>query len=373
MAAGLRAAPGDDSVKSALDAIRAVGKEGAGNPRAAAAWKELARRGPDALPDILAGFDGADPTAANWLRLAVDAIAERAVAAGQPLPKDKLEAFVRDTRHAGPGRRVAYEWLARIDPSAPGRLLPGMIRDPSAELRRDAVARGLAEAQERQKKGEKDAAVKAFRTALSGALDRDQVDECAKQLKALGQPVDLAAHFGFVRTWLLLGPFAGGFDTMFPPEQGIDLSAVYPGKAGMIRWQRHVTADPYGVVDLNKAVGKHHGAAAYAFAIVESANERPVEIRAGSNNAIKLYLNGQPIFGREEYHHGMRMDQHAGKGILHAGRNTILVKVCQNEQKEDWAQSWSFQLRVCDAIGSAMTLTVVTPEVPAAAERKVRP
>src|SRR5262249_46172144 len=102
-------APADESVRHSIEAIKAVGKEGTGNPRAAAAWRELVRRGPDVLPELLAGFDGADPAAANWLRLAVDAVAERAVAAGQPLPKQKLEAFVRDTRYAGTARRAAYE------------------------------------------------------------------------------------------------------------------------------------------------------------------------------------------------------------------------------------------------------------------------
>ena len=54
------------------------------------------------------------------------------------------------------------------------------------------------------------------------------------------------------------------------------------------------------------------------------------------------------------------MDQHVGRGVLKAGRNAILVKLCQNEQTEAWAQEWSFQLRVCDAIGGAVPVTMVT-------------
>jgi hypothetical protein len=54
----------------------------------------------------------------------------------------------------------------------------------------------------------------------------------------------------------------------------------------------------------------------------------------------------------------MRMDQHVGQGTLKAGRNEILVKVCQNEQKEDWAQLWSFQLRVCDNLGGAVPVSI---------------
>jgi hypothetical protein len=50
------------------------------------------------------------------------------------------------------------------------------------------------------------------------------------------------------------------------------------------------------------------------------------------------------------------MDQHVGRGTLKAGRNEILVKVCQNEQTDSWAQQWSFQLRVTDALGGAVAL-----------------
>ncbi len=38
-------------------------------------------------------------------------------------------------------RRLAFEWLTKIDPAAPGRLIPGFLNDPSLELRREAVAR----------------------------------------------------------------------------------------------------------------------------------------------------------------------------------------------------------------------------------------
>ena len=79
----------------------------------------------------------------------------------------------------------------------------------------------------------------------------------------------------------------------------------------------------------------------------------PVQVRAGSTNALKVFVNGKEVFAREEYHHGTRMDQHVGRGTLRAGRNEILVKVCQNEQTESWAESWGFQLRVCDALGGA--------------------
>jgi len=40
--------------------------------------------------------------------------------------------------------------------------------------------------------------------------------------------------------------------------------------------------------------------------------------------------------------------------VLKPGANTILLKICQNEQTEDWAQRYQFQLRVCNASGIAI-------------------
>ena len=37
-----------------------------------------------------------------------------------------------------------------------------------------------------------------------------------------------------------------------------------------------------------------------------------------------------------------------------ADRNAILVKAGQNEQVEYWTVQWQFQLRVCDATGTAI-------------------
>jgi hypothetical protein len=350
-------------VTTLLAPIKSVGKEGAGNVEARKAWRELIRLGPDALLPILAALDDADPTAANWLRAAVDAIAERQLQAGRALPAARLEAFVMATRHVGSARRLAYEWLARADATAPARLLPGMLQDPSVELRRDAVALVLKDAEQLLEKGDKPAATAAYRKALNGARDTDQVELIAKQLKTLGVEVNLTAHYGFIRKWLLIGPFdntgGGGFAKAFAPEERVDLSATYQGKkAAQLRWAEYTTTDPAWWVDLNKAIGKHMGATAYAFAAVMSPREQPVEIRASSNNAVKIFLNGKQIFFREEYHHGVRMDQHTGAGTLKAGRNEILLKVCQNEQTDNWAQTWMFQLRVCDAAGGAVPLTL---------------
>jgi len=355
--------------------IKAVGKEGAGNVEAAKAWQELVKLGPGALIVILTALDDADPTAANWLRSAVDTIADHETTAARPLPAAKLEAFVKDTKHSGAARRLAYEWLVRADDSAPKRLLPGMLEDPGQELRRDAVAAALKDVQALVDKDDKEAAIAAYKKVLTSARDRDQVDQIAAGLKKLGVAVDLPTHFGFIQRWLVAMPFDNrggkGFKVVYAPEKGVDLNAVYDAKEdSKARWQEVVTKDPYGMVDINTSLKKHMGAVAYAFAAVDSPKEQPVQIRAATANAIKLFLNGKEVFFREEYHHGNRMDQHVGRGMLKQGRNEILVKVCQNEQTETWAQSWAFQVRLCDAIGGAVPFKVLAEKPADAPEKK---
>lgn len=349
-----------------LAKIKAVRAEGQGNAEASAAWKELVALGPPALLPTLAAMPERDLLVNNWLRAAVDAVAEKMMSEKQPLPAKELEAFVLDRKNPGPGRWAAYEWLVRADAKAPERLLPKMLDDTSGELRREAVAAVIKEGEELQKKNDKPAAITAYQKALAAAREVDQVDLLAKKLTELGEKVDVAAHYGYIQSWKLIAPFdnvAGvGFQAVYPPEKGVDLTKAHKGKKDMeVRWTDHTTKDPRGLVDLNTALGKHKGAVGYAYAIIDSPREQKIQIRAASTTAVKILLNGQPIFAREEYHHGHHVDQHIGVGTLKAGRNEILLKVCQNEQTESWAQDWKFQLRLCDELGGGVPFKVATP------------
>src|SRR5262245_43967105 len=87
------AVQGQEKVGRLLAKIKAVGKEGKGNPEAAAAWKELVKQDAAQLTDVIGGLDDAAPISANWIRAAVDAIAEKTLAAGKRLPADRLEAL----------------------------------------------------------------------------------------------------------------------------------------------------------------------------------------------------------------------------------------------------------------------------------------
>jgi len=350
----MTAAPISDSIKT----IRAVGKEGQGNAAAAKAWQLLSMSDADALPEILAAMDGANPFAANWLRAAVDTI----VARESNLVLDDLEKFLANKKHAPHARRLAFEIIQRTDPKLAEKLIPGMLNDPSVELRRDAVQRVIDEAAALKEADNKPEATKTYQNALNAARDIDQIKTSTAALRQLGETVDLPRHFGFLMHWNVIGPFDNtkrkGFGAVYPPENKINFSASYDGKSGKVKWSEFVTADEYGMVNINKAYpGPGDGlkeVTAFAYTEYHATEARDVELRLGCKNAWKIWHNSKLVFERDEYHRGARIDQYQLKIRLTKGRNTFLVKLCQNEQKESWTKEWQFQLRVCDATGTAV-------------------
>lgn len=340
-----------------LQTLKNVGNEGHGNPKATQCWQRVSTVSADALPEILTALDDSNPLAANWIRLAVDAIASQE----NSLPLDSLMAFLADTKHNPRARRLAWELIDSREPHLAEELLNGMIDDPSLELRHDAVAR-LIDAATQEKKDGSAAATTSLKKALRAARNVDQIKTITASLKKLGESIDLQEQFGFIADWQIIGPFDNtdetGFDTVFPPEQGIDLSSQYPGKNGDVTWRQFLSADPYGMMDLNKAFpGPGDGlkeVTAFAATTFVAETSHPAEVRLGCKNAWKVWHNGKLLFGRDEYHRGMRIDQYTMPVVLTAGENTLLVKICQDGQTKDWTKQWQFQLRVCDATGGAI-------------------
>ncbi|MGC1275372.1 MAG: hypothetical protein WBC44_16825 [Planctomycetaceae bacterium] len=346
---------------TAIADILSVDREGKNGQKAATAAKHLAAMSPEAILPILKAFPNANPLAANLLRSSIETIADRAEDAGMPLPTDELAAFAAAEQYDPRARRLAYELAVKSDPSVAKRLIPRMLADPGPEFRRDAVAHWIAEAERFRTAGQEDEAKAAWHKALSGAIYDDQVRTIVKALDGYGEKVDVRRHFGFINDWKLIGPFDNrgmkGFAASYPPEKSTDFDATYAGKQGDVAWKPISTDDPYGQLDLTKHLDDDKGTAVYLAAEFKSPHERPVEIRLGTPNAWKLWVNGDFLFGREEYHRGAELDQYRVPATLRAGTNMILLKMLQNEQTEDYAKHFAFRLRVCDATGVAVLAT----------------
>ncbi len=360
-------------IADAISAIRSVGPEGRGNVEAAAAWRRLAEGDATTLVPILEAMDGANDFALNWLRAAIDSITGRVLSAGASLPAADLGKFLLDTHHDPRARRLAFELLTRIDSTTADRLLPGMLNDPSLEIRFDAVQKVINQASQALAASNKVGATLLYQQALNSARDAGQIDGIAQKLGELGQPVDTLKLFGFLTEWKVIGPFDNtgrkGFEAVYPPEQKIDFAAEYDGKAGKVKWQDYVATEKYGKVDLNQPCGKLKEVIAYAATDFISDRAQAVELRLGGDNSWKVWLNGKLLSGHDEYHFNAEIDQYPMAAQLQPGHNTILVKVCQNEQTEDWAVDWEFQLRVTDSLGTPILSAATTKNASAMIER----
>lgn len=354
-----------------------VGPEGAGNVVAAKAWEELTSQGPEVILPTLDAMENAGPLARNWMRTAVETVFERELSAGNELPKAEIKNFVLDRENEPNARRLAFDLYTKVDPDAAAAMIPGMIDDPSAPLRRDAVAQLIDEGQALLADGKKEESAEVLGRALDGARDVDQIDKIAKLLREdLEQEVDLPKHFGFLMYWHLIAPFDNtdreGFETAFPPENEIDLDAKYTGKDGKeVAWVEYSTSNDYGMVDFNQPFSPLKEVVGYGYTEFDSAEARTAQLRLGCKNAWKIWFNGEFLFGRDEYHRGARIDQYILPVNLKKGKNTILVKACQSKEAETWTVQWEYQIRVCDETGTAILSTdrKPTPE-PESKERR---
>lgn len=343
---------------------------GSGHPTAdiaavAEAWKRLVHTGPDALLPLITAARKAEPTARNWLLTAADQIVASEHAAGRKVPTDLLLSIIKDAENPSQGRWWAYQWLRQQDEAYAQQILGQFLNDPGAELRRAAVAAEIESLGDIKKITPDDPQraelLKRLKQLFDAARDRDQVEDLAQTLRQLGESVDLAAHYGYLRTWSFVGPFDNqedkGFDTVYPPEAEAaqpNLAATYQGKHGPVTWKKVTTPDEHGTFDLNKVLGEEKGVVAYAAAPFASDSEQQAEIRIATPNAVKVWCNGQPLGTFHVYHSGFEDDQYRMPCRLRQGVNWIMIKICQNEQTQDWARFWTFRLRVCDGLGGAV-------------------
>lgn len=348
-------------LSTSIQAIKSIQKDGKGQTDAIAAVRVLEKASPADLPLLLTAMNDANPIALNWLRSAYETVVDHA---GNQLPQQELLAFLNNRENLAQARRLAYDTLKSVDPGIEERLIPTMLDDPSGELRRDAVIYTMKQAEKLAADGKKEEAAEKYRAALSGAVDEDQVKKLAEVLKGYGQKINLVDHYGFLTQWKLIGPFDNlgmkGFDVANPPEKELAFDKEYDGMNGpdgkplKVTWKELATDDEMGLFDVNKLFAKHKGTTVYLATEFNSGVDQDVEFRLGTSNAWKLWVNGQLLFAREEYHRGMAIDQYQVRGHLKSGKNTILLKLLENEQTQDWAQDYSVQIRVSDFSGRAI-------------------
>jgi hypothetical protein len=353
-----------DEVDTLLRDIKAVSKDAIGSTKARSAWEKLVELGPEVLPRVLEAMDTPNTVTVNWLRTAFERIVETAEKkADKHLDAAPLLKFAADRRRQGRARRLALDEAERLKPGSREQVIRGALDDP--EFRYEAIDLRLKDLAT-----SKDAA--AFREAFTASRDLEQSRRIAAKLKELKVDVSVADHMGFLRQWYVIGPFDSekgmGFKTEYPPEKKVDLQETFDGKDGKkLVWKKHSVEETTSgrhaaLVDLRKPLGDAEDAVAFAWTTIKVEKASEVEFRGSADDNFTVWVNGERVFGFEEYRNGVRLDRHRFKVRLKAGANTVLVKICQaslDETNRD--PNWEFMLRICDATGKGIDFKPALP------------
>jgi hypothetical protein len=344
-------------------------KQGRGSPDGRAAWERLSAAGPEVLLPLLEGMNTPDTVPANWLRTAFDRALDRALkSGGTGVDIDGLLAYAKNPARQGRARRLALEVVEQLRPGTAEKLYAGWLEDP--EFRYEAIERLLQAAQNALKRKAVAEAEQQFRRAFDAGRDQQQLRDAAAGLAQVGIEVSVARQMGFLTDWYVIGPFDGmgqkGFQREYAPERRVDLTEELQGQGGKLRWK------PYRVREASPTARGGHQALvnlrdkgalgdaddAVAFAYTEFAVPQPIEaeFRGAADDNLTVWVNGKKVFAFEEWRNGVRLDRHRFKVALRAGKNTVLVKVCQTPAPNP-EPNWEFFLRVVDGTGKGIGMT----------------
>jgi hypothetical protein len=152
-----------------------------------------------------------------------------------------------------------------------------------------------------------------------------------------------------VPAWYVVGPFhdAAGrmLDATFPPDQGIDLNAVYQVEFGSASWRVRETT--CGVLGLSNLYGEHKSVEKcldYAFCDVTSPAEQKVQMRICSDDDACVRLNGEEVY-RFQGVRGLEYDKDVVPITLPAGESRIEAKIYNR------AGMWGLFMRFTDLDG----------------------
>ena len=199
-------------------------------------------------------------------------------------------------------------------------------------------------------------AVQLLLAALRSARDGDTRNFITAELEGVGYHLgDESRKQGRIVDWRLLGavPFNANnpADKVFVGEPNVDTSTVCKIKNREIQWRRHVSEDPYGMIDLRPILGNEHNIAAYAYAEIELPADGDYQLRLGSDDGFICWFNGQQV----DQCPGKRACREDDNIITVQGRkgtNRVLLKILQH------TSGWAVCARVTDTTNTPIDLRV---------------
>ena len=181
-----------------------------------------------------------------------------------------------------------------------------------------------------------------FRSYLTDIyFQKGDREDAEKQLKITGMPEE--------KKWMVIGPFdhKNGFNKKYPPEKKIRLKKIVGKKSRPITWQHGGDSFQEGYIDLKQILQEYNWSVAYGLIYVKSPGDKNVQIRVGTNDATKIWLNNKCIWklniGRDSI-----FDDDIIHVTLKPGFNKILIKVCNQ------ISLWGFYFRITDEQGNGI-------------------
>ncbi|MBI2897131.1 MAG: DUF3857 domain-containing protein [Deltaproteobacteria bacterium] len=281
------------------------------------------------------------------LQLATSTFTSRAFAAGPY--EDDVDASVGDVLSLRDSRAIVplldlYRSWDLVDPDRIEAALDAVTDDDRVSVEIRAYARWL-QALARLRRGD-----------AAGARSR-------------------VAALGFVRDWLVVGPFdnegKAGFGRADPPEAPgpIDLGRGFAGKEREVFWR----SVPAGVADLgtlwfDSLMRPNVNVCAYGQTFVSSVREQRVTLLASGGGAVEVWVNGEVALTDGAYR-GVDVDRVAASVTLRPGWNRVLAKTCVAEGQ------WALALRFAgpDGLAASSLSFSSAPEHAAAASTGAPP
>lgn len=292
----------------------------------------------DLTPRMIASFNHPDARTA-----------EAAILGCGDLGAGNAEASLRGLVNGADGRRkwALIRALSKIggDPLLEAVFLDGLAdpdtaRDSLAGLRRLEATRNdgktLDRVMDREGAG-KVVLSRGVNEALRGWIASEKDEARRKEFQSR-----LAQREGILRDWRIIGPFPNidtkGHAEVYPPERELKADISYEAMGKQISWQSRRSEDPHGMIGLMDLMPNER-VVAYGWATFNSDTEGAATLLAGSDDSIKIWLNGEVVLDHL-VDRGLALDQDQAPIHLKKGENTVLLKCGQN------AGGWNFHARI---------------------------
>jgi alpha-galactosidase len=173
-----------------------------------------------------------------------------------------------------------------------------------------------------------------------------------KVLRASWDKAQLGHEEEVVKDWHVVGPFKSekpkmiSLDHPTPVDEEItrssdgsmDLKSTYRMNGSVLAW-KPAKAQKRGMVNLTSALGATEWAVAYGYAEIDSIHARETVLRVGSDDGIRIWLNGKLVHSHEV---GRGFAPGADEVPVHlkAGKNRVVVKI------DNYTAGWGFGVQV---------------------------